>query len=84
MVQILPNPKAKPVGRELLVQLVQDFESALAALGDELTQFSSVLPPLSPYEGNGKAYAKFLAIYNELNGISNDLSAPAPDIDNEI
>jgi hypothetical protein len=78
------EPEGQTGGGELLVQLVQDFESALAALGDELTQSSSVLPPLSPYEGNGKAYAKFLAIYNELNGISNDLSAPAPDIDNEI
>jgi hypothetical protein len=78
------EPEGQTGGGELLVQLVQDFESALAALREELTQSSSVLPPLSPYEGNGKAYAKFLAIYNELNGISHDLSAPAPDIDNEI
>jgi hypothetical protein len=77
------EPEGQTGGGELLVQLVQDFESALAALREELTQSSSVLPPLSPSEGNGKAYAKFLAIYNELNGISHDLSAPAPEIDHE-
>ena len=51
---------------------VEDLQSAFAAATDELTQaFAEVqiLPELSEPNGNGVAYEKFLAIYNELRGL---------------
>jgi hypothetical protein len=49
--------------------LTSSFETALGTLMDDLRQ-SSVLPELSEPEGNGRAYDKFLQIYNQMQGIS--------------
>lgn len=51
---------------------IDDLQSAFAAATNELTQaFAEVgiLPELSEPNGNGVAYEKFLAIYNELRGL---------------
>jgi len=45
--------------------LIASFDAALAELVEGM-RTTQVLPELSPPNGNGKAYAKFLAIYNEL------------------
>ncbi len=46
-------------------ELTAAFDGALAALTEALNGVS-VLPPLSEPSGNGKAYEKFLSIYNDL------------------
>jgi len=51
---------------------IEDLQSAFATATNELTQaFAEVriLPELSEPNGNGVAYEKFLAIYNELRGL---------------
>ncbi len=51
---------------------IDDLQSAFAAAMDELTQALGevqILPELSEPNGNGVAYEKFLAIYNELRGL---------------
>lgn len=51
---------------------IEDLQSAFTAATNELTQaFAEVgiLPELSEPNGNGVAYEKFLAIYNELRGL---------------
>lgn len=65
---------------------VQDAFTALretlAGLMDELRQRvadSQTLPPLSPHKGNGRAYAKFLAIYTAmLDGPGETQTAEVP------
>jgi len=49
-------------------ELTAAFNAALAALTEALNGVS-VLPPLSEPSGNGRAYEKFLAIYNDLYGV---------------
>ncbi len=49
--------------------LTSSFGTALGTLMDDLRQ-SSVLPELSEPEGNGRAYDKFLQIYNQMQDIS--------------
>jgi hypothetical protein len=46
------------------------YQTALASLQEGLDQ-SDILPPLSEPEGQGRAYAKFLAIYQQLGGGDN-------------
>ncbi|MFB0555026.1 MAG: hypothetical protein ACETWQ_17095 [Phycisphaerae bacterium] len=51
---------------------IEDLQSAFAAATNELTQAfaeARILPELSEPNGNGVAYEKFLAIYNELLGL---------------
>jgi hypothetical protein len=51
---------------------IEDLQSAFTTATNELTQaFAEVriLPELSEPNGNGVAYEKFLAIYNELRGL---------------
>lgn len=53
---------------------IEDLQSAFTTATDELTQaFAEVriLPELSEPNGNGVAYEKFLAIYNDLRGLGN-------------
>jgi hypothetical protein len=67
-----PGPDAAvaetPSVEDLLAGLEDAFASAVQNLSSSAAS-TSVLPPLSPPSGNGVAYAKFLAIYNELYGI---------------
>lgn len=53
--------------REAFVESLEDFTTALESA-------ATVLPELSEPNGNGVAYAKFLAIFNEISGI-----APEPE-----
>lgn len=46
------------------------YQKALASLKEGLDQ-TDILPPLSEPEGQGQAYAKFLAIYQHLRGGDN-------------
>ncbi len=52
----------------LLSELEENFNSALEEL-EATPESVSVLPPLSPPEGNGVAYSKFLAIYTEMQSL---------------
>lgn len=61
-----------------LEQLAEAFTSAMAD-AVEMSSPSGFLPPLSPAQGNGAAYAKFLATYNELLGIEESAETDAPE-----
>jgi hypothetical protein len=61
---------------DALVALHQTFEAALATLMSEI-QAATTLPDPAPYSGNGRAYDKFLAIYNDLRGVSAALDEQA-------
>jgi hypothetical protein len=65
--------------------LTSSFETALDTLMDGLSQ-SSVLPELSEPEGNGRAYDKFLQIYNQMQDISStdENSAESTYLDVEV
>jgi hypothetical protein len=59
---------------------VEGLQAAFAAAMDDLTSTvnaASALPPLSEPNGNGVAYDKFLAIYNEMLGAE----SPGQDLD---
>jgi len=58
-----------PDVQTMLDQLATEFASSLADLQSSLTDTGS-LPPLSEPNGNGQAYAKFLEIYQALQGQS--------------
>jgi len=54
---------------------IDNLQSSFSDAMDDLTtavSAVSVLPPLSEPSGNGRAYDKFLAIYNEMRGIVPD------------
>jgi hypothetical protein len=65
-----------PSVEDLLTALEGAFTSAVQNLSTSVAS-TSVLPPLSPPSGNGVAYAKFLAIYNQLYGIGQDEAVAA-------
>lgn len=53
-------------------KFIEDLQSAFTTTTNELTQAFAeirILPELSEPNGNGVAYEKFLAIYNELRGL---------------
>lgn len=65
-----PEPEAAPAPD--VQGYLDDLEAAFSAAVDELVEALdevSVLPPLSEPNGNGVAYDKFVAIYNEMRGI---------------
>lgn len=56
---------------------LENLQSAFATASDELTQTVTelqILPELSEPNGNGVAYEKFLAIYNELRGLNTQVT----------
>lgn len=53
------------------------FAAALQVVQESLTSTDSILPPLSQSSGNGSAYDKFLATYNELYSSSDSFSSDA-------
>jgi hypothetical protein len=55
-------------------QLQMSFEAALEELREAIS--STKLPELSEPSGNGVAFEKFLAMYNELLGIDGDETSP--------
>ena len=62
---------------QTIADLLDSLRQALAAALEDLSASSSQAPMLAPVSaphGNGVAYAKFLAIYNEMRGVSEDLA----------
>jgi hypothetical protein len=100
-VQIPTDPEDEPIVTEntedqepvepqydfqaFIESLTSSFETALGTLMDGLSQ-SSVLPELSEPEGNGRAYDKFLQIYNQMQDISStdENSAESTYLDVEV
>ena len=84
--ETIPEPtevlQTEPLPEELspLQQIVQGFQESIQQALDQLQSDlngSSVLPPISEPSGNGKAYAKFLAIYESMQaGAAPDLPEP--------
>ncbi len=66
VVEPAPDAEAKPKTPDPLAALHEAFRGGMDALNDALTN-TSILPPLSPAPGHGRAYAKFLAIYERLH-----------------
>lgn len=72
-----PSTQAIP---EYLQTIITNWQDNFYTSLEELTKALStveVLPELSEPSGNGVAYNKFLAIYNELRGINTADSSPA-------
>lgn len=64
------SPAEQQVEVEAFLKALADgFAVALEEVKDSLAA-ASVLPELTPPNGNGVAYWKFLAIYNEMRGVS--------------
>lgn len=62
--------------------LITNLQFAFFAGMDELTEALSsvkILPELSEPSGNGVAYEKFVAIYNEMRGVSTTGDEPEPE-----
>ena len=62
--------------------LITNLQFAFFAGMDELTEALSsvkILPELSEPSGNGKAYEKFVAIYNQMLGVDNTGDEPEPE-----
>ena len=66
-----------PAPQTLLEQLTSAFSTALEVFTDALDDVT-LMPALSAPKGNGTAYQKFLAIYNDLGG-TNPQTPPAPE-----
>ena len=60
---------------QLIAGLTETFSSKLSSF-EKLLNEISVLPDLSGPTGNGKAYNKFLAIYNGMYGPAGDSPTP--------
>ena len=80
-----PIPDPPPPVDEMTLfieELTSIFTAAMDAMTDAMNNTSgasaSALPPLSQPSGNGKAYDKFLAIYNGLNAPDPDPSTEPP------
>lgn len=69
---LIEQDEAEPVADSSLTVLIEAFEGFL---GDYLSsiQSASQLADPAAYDGNGNAYAKFLAIFNELRGVSSTI-----------
>jgi len=66
--ELTEEPQPSPI-QQFVDKLIETFSSELAELEAALSQIQ-VLPELSEPSGNGVAYDKFLAIYNEMRGIT--------------
>lgn len=62
--------------QQKLVDLRSFFETELASIEERLRDIMSP-PPLSPPQGNGVAYDRFLGMYNDLYGLTEDSSEDA-------
>jgi hypothetical protein len=69
---ITPGEPAGPDEQSLLQSFIDELTAAFGTAVDEFISAlnaTSVLPPLSQPSGNGVAYQKFLAIYNDMLGL---------------
>ena len=57
----------------LIAAFVETFELALSSMLSTITEAQNLADP-SPPSGNGSAYEKFLAIYNDLRGQTDTLN----------
>jgi hypothetical protein len=64
----IPLVESGPDWQEFIDNLKSSFSGAMVELTTAVSA-ANVLPPLSEPNGNGIAYDKFLAIYNEMRGI---------------
>ena len=70
-----PEPTVDPA-EAFLAELTESFQSALSQLQKDIDEFS-ILPEPSPSQGNGRAYDKFMAIYqNMINGSTSTDTTP--------
>ncbi len=67
---------AAPTLEEAIESLTTAFQQALDEFLQSL-ESASALPDPSPPNGNGRAYEKFLAMYNDLRGVSPVIDAEA-------
>jgi hypothetical protein len=72
-----------PAVEDPLAGLIAAFNESLLSLLDS-TNVSTLLPDPSPPNGNGVAYDKFLAIYNQLRGITPDENVPVSETIDEV
>lgn len=81
---LLPAETAEEpsVFEQLVTNLRNSFEQALQQLESDVNT-AGVLPPLSEASGNGKAYAKFLAIYESMQNGGSVPAAPAEELAGE-
>jgi len=70
----LPLEETGPDFQTFIETLQEVFTAAIDTLTNAVSS-TTTLPPLSEPNGNGVAYSKFLAIYNELYGIQPDAQA---------
>ena len=63
-------------GEAFIASLIESFESGMEALIASLAE-TSILPALSEPNGNGTAYDKFVAMYNELQEPAADTTETA-------
>ena len=67
------DPEDPPAEASVLAGFIEQLDAVFSAALDELRsaiESAAVLPALSEPSGNGVAYAKFLAIYNDLYGVT--------------
>lgn len=72
--ELTEEPQPSPL-EQFVEKLIETFSSGLVELEAALAQIQ-VLPELSEPSGNGVAYDKFLAIYNEMRGITDTEPQP--------
>ena len=76
VLQTEPLPQEPSPLQQIVQRFQESIQQALDRLQSDLNG-SSVLPPISEPSGNGKAYAKFLAIYESMQaGAAPDLPEP--------
>jgi len=72
-----PEESSQLILQQFVANLIETFNSRLNELETALAGVS-VLPELSQPRGNGVAFEKFLAVYNELRGVGIADPQPAP------
>ncbi|MHC4911942.1 MAG: hypothetical protein ACYTE5_02940 [Planctomycetota bacterium] len=76
-----PEPPTTTASHETLQTYIDDLQTAFdAAVAQFQDAFAGVqvIPEFSPPNGNGVAYEKFLAIYNEMRGLEPPTQPPDP------
>lgn len=84
-IELIPPAESGPDWQGFIENLQAAFTTAMEQLNSSINAVS-VLPPLSEPSGNGVAYEKFLAIYNQMLGVGEpgnnlDESEPAEPVE---
>ncbi|MCH8242434.1 MAG: hypothetical protein IH897_07480 [Planctomycetes bacterium] len=66
---VVEQDETEPPADSSLTVLIEAFEGFLNDYLSSIASASQLADP-APYDGNGSAYGKFLAIYNDLRGVS--------------